>query len=190
VENPDTINGSASFLKIPAEIRNTMNHGDTVTRYTILLVLAITGIFVLTAGCSTPAPAQSRNVIPAIPVVNVSILPDITRYSLAMSSAPGMGLSPNISGLACGGGKYVYVWKSDYGSFLSWNAPDYMVKELGSNVTLPGGKVYWTYGSAQAGTVRPIVHVTLDVINATTGSTVGHAEREIGWGEGDMAEIR
>ncbi len=167
-----------------------MNHSETMTRYTILLVLAITGIFVLTAGCSTPSLPQSVVVTPALPAVNVSIQPDNTRYTLAMSSAPGMGLSPNIIGLTGGGGKYVYVWKTDYGSFLSWNSPDYMVKELGTNVIAPGGKVYWTYRSAPAGSVRPLVHVTLDVIDATTGSVVGHAERVIGWSEGDVAEIR
>lgn len=167
-----------------------MNHGETMTRHTILLVLAITGIFILAAGCSTPSLSQSGSAIPAVPVVNVSIQPEITRFTLAMSSAPGMGLSPNISGLTGGSGKYVYLWKTDYGSFLSWNAPDFTVKELGSNITLPGGKVYWTYGGAPAGTARPLVHVTLDVIDSTTGSVVGHAERVIGWGEGDMAEIR
>ena len=167
-----------------------MNHGDTITRHTILLVLLITGIFILAAGCSTPSLPQSGAAIPAVPAVNVSIQPDITRYTLAMSSAPGMGLSPNITGLTGGGGKYVYHWKTDYGSFLGWKAPDYMVKELGADVTVPGGKVYWTYGSAPVGTARPLVHVTLDVIDATTGSTVGHAERVIGWGDKDMAEIR
>jgi hypothetical protein len=189
-KNPDTVNGSAYFLIPPVKIRNTMNHGETMTRHTILLVLAITGIFILAAGCSTPSLPQSGSAIPAVPAVNVSIQPDITRYTLAMSSAPGIGLTPNITGLTGGSGKYVYLWKTDYGSFLSWNAPDFTVKELGSNITLPGGKVYWTYGSAPAGTTRPLVHVTLDVIDATTGSVVGHAERVIGWVEGDMAEIR
>jgi len=184
------VNGSASFLKIPAEIRNAIYHGETMTRHTILLVLTITGFFILAAGCNTKSIPQSGSAIPAVPAVNVSIQPDITRYTLAMSSAPGMGFSPNITGLTGGGGKYVYLWKTDYGSFLSWNAPDFTVKELGANVTVPGGKVYWTYGNAPAGTARPLVHVTLDVIDATTGSVVGHAERVIGWGEGDMAEIR
>ena len=133
-----------------------MNHGKTMTRHTILLVLAITGIFILAAGCSTPSLSQSGSAIPAVPAVNVSIQPDITRYTLAMSSAPGMGLSPNISGLTGGSGKYVYLWKTDYGSFLSWNAPDFTVKRLGSNITLPGGKVYWTYGGTPVGTPVPL----------------------------------
>ncbi len=167
-----------------------MSHGAATIRYILLAALLITGIFVLAAGCSSSTPASSGAVIPTPLRVNVSIQPDITRYNLAMSSAPGMGLSPNISGQEGGGGKYVYLWKTDYGSFLSWNAPDYMVKDLGTDVKVPGGKVYWTYGSAPAGTVRPLVHITLDVVDATTNVTAGHAERIIGWGEGDTAEIR
>ncbi|MDD5186757.1 MAG: hypothetical protein PHF57_00945 [Methanoregula sp.] len=167
-----------------------MIHGAATSRHTILSVLVITGFFLLAAGCSTPAHPQSGAESPAGAAVNVSIQPDITRYALYMSSAPGIGLSPNVTGQTGGGGKYVYVWKTDYGFFLNWNAPDYTVTNRGTEVTVPGGKVYWTYGAEPAGTTRPLVHVTLDVVDATTGSTVGHAERVIGWSEGDMAEIR
>jgi len=167
-----------------------MSHGATTSRYTLFAALLITGIFVLAAGCSSSTPASSGAVIPTSSKLNVSIQPDITRYNLAMSSAPGIGLFPQITGKEGGGGKYVYLWKTDYGSFLSWNAPDYMVKDLGADVKVPGGKVYWTYGSAPAGTVRPLVHITLDVVDAKTNATVGHAERVIDWGERDTAEIR
>ncbi|MCX6689895.1 MAG: hypothetical protein NTZ39_09460 [Methanoregula sp.] len=167
-----------------------MSNGAATTRYILLAVFLITGIFVLDAGCSSSTPASSSAVIPTTSVVNVSIQPDITRYTLAMSSTPGIGLSPQITGQVPAGGKCVYVWKTDYGHFLDWKAPDYTVKELGTEVKVPGGKVYWTYGSAAAGTERPVVHITLDVVDSATGATIGHAERIIGWGEGDMAEIR
>jgi hypothetical protein len=159
------------------------------TQQSLILVFVITGIFILAAGCSAMAPAQP-GAVSTVRAVNVTIQPDITRYTLAMSSAPGIGLSPNITGLPESGGAFVYVWKTDYGSFLSWNAPDYTVKELGSTVTVPGGKVYWTYGGSPAGTTRPLVHITLDIVDTKTGSTVGHAERVIGWSEGDIAEVR
>lgn len=167
-----------------------MSHGTVTTRYILLVALLITGIFVLAAGCSSSTPASSSAVIPAPLSVNVSIQPDITRYNLAMSSAPGIGLSTQITGQVGGGGKYVYVWKTDYGQFLHWGAPNFTVTELGSDVKVPGGKVYWTYGSAAAGTDRPVVHISLDVVDSVTGVTIGHAERVISWGEGDMAEIR
>jgi len=167
-----------------------MSHGAATTPYILLAALLITGIFVLAAGCSSSTPASIGAVIPTPSAVNVSIQPDITRYTLAMSSAPGIGLSPQITGQVLAGGKCVYVWKTDYGQFLDWRGPDFTVKELGASVKVPGGKVYWTYGSAAAGKERPVVHITLDIVDSATGTTIGHAERVIGWSEGDMAEIR
>jgi len=175
---------------MPAGNRISMSHGAITNRNILFAALIITAIFVFAAGCSSSTPASSGAVIPSPSKLNVSIQPDITRYNLAMSSAPGIGLSPNISGQEGGGGKYVYLWNTDYGQFLEWKAPNFTVTELGSDVKVPGGKVYWTYGSAPAGTVRPLVHITLDVVDATTNVTVGHAERVIGWDEGDTAEIR
>ena len=167
-----------------------MSHGAATTRYILLAALLITGIFVLAAGCSSSTPASSGAVIPTPLSVNVSIQPDITRYTLTMSSAPGIGLSPQIAGQVGGGGKYVYVWKTDYGHFLDWKAPNFTVTELGTEMKVSGGKVYWTYGSAAAGTERPVVHITLDVVDSASGATIGHAEQVINWGDGDMAEIR
>ncbi|MCX6696609.1 MAG: hypothetical protein NTV84_03465 [Methanoregula sp.] len=167
-----------------------MSYCAATTRYILLAALLLTGIFVFAAGCSSPTPASIGAVIPTPFAVNVSIQPDITRYTLAMSSAPGIGLLPILAGQAPAAGNYFYVWKTDYGQFLDWKAPDFTVKELGSDVRVPGGKVYWTYGSAAAGKERPVVHITLDVVDAVTGATIGHAERIIGWGEEDMAEIR
>jgi len=167
-----------------------MSHGASTTRYILLAALLITGIFILAAGCSSSTPASIGAIIPTPSAVNVSIQPDITRYTLAMSSAPGIGLSPQITGQVLAGGKCVYVWKTDYGHFLDWKSPDFTVKELGSDVKVPGGKVYWTYGSAAAGKERPVVHITLNVVDSATGATLGCAERVIGWVDGDMAEIR
>ena len=68
----------------------------------------------LVAGCttSTPAPQNATAVVPAAP--SVAIHPDITQYTVLMSSAPGIGLSPVLTG-PVPLGNLSYAWKADYG---------------------------------------------------------------------------
>ncbi len=145
-------------------------------------------LFAIGAGCSTTAPPSQSAPVTTPSSGAVAIQPDITRYTVLMSSAPGIGLSPNVTGplsaehLTC-------TWKTDYGHFLRWEAPDYTVQELGSTVTVNGTKVYWTYLDANASAPRPPVHITLDVTDPTTGAAIGHAEQVISWDANDTAVI-
>ena len=59
------------------------------------LFLAV--LFILGAGCSTTAPARTDIPTAGTPVT-IPIQPDITRYTVLMSSAPGIGLTPQING--------------------------------------------------------------------------------------------
>jgi hypothetical protein len=98
-----------------------------------------------------------------------------------MSSTVGIGLTPQING-TLPPDYLMYVWKTDYGHFVGWNTPDYTVSELGNTFTSGNGtKVYWTYiGESETGP-RPLVHITLDLVDRATGATLGHAEQEIDW---------
>ena len=87
-------------------------------------------------------------------------------------------------------GTVEYRWKTDYGKFLAWNATDFKVRELGANVSVSGGKVYWTYFDEYQNTSRPPVHITLDLADVSTGTVLGHTERIIEWENGTMAVIR
>jgi hypothetical protein len=145
-------------------------------------------LFVIGAGCSTTAPAPQITPATPIPLFSVAIQPDITHYTVLMSSTVGIGLTPNITG-PLPAGNLSYVWKANYGHLLGWNAPGYTVQELGSIVTVNGTKVYWTYLGENESTPRPPVHVTLDVTDPSTGVTLGHAEQEIGWDANDTAVI-
>jgi hypothetical protein len=150
------------------------------------LLLAV--LFILGAGCSTIAPARTDIPITGTPVT-VSIQPDITRYTVLMSSAPGIGLTPQING-ALPPDSLMYVWKTDYGHFVGWSAPDYKVRELGNTSASGNGtKVYWTYVGENESGMRPPVHITLDLIDRATGDTLGHAERVIGWDTGNDTAV-
>jgi hypothetical protein len=149
------------------------------------LFLAV--LFILGAGCSTTAPDRTGTQSAGSPVT-LSIQPDITRYTVIMSSTVGIGLTPQING-TLPAGNLTYVWKTDYGHFLSWEAPDYKVQERGDIVTVNDTKVYWTYLYANASAPRPPVHITLDVIDPSTGATLGHAEQTIGWDTGNDTAV-
>jgi hypothetical protein len=155
-----------------------------------LSVLAFAALFILGAGCTSPAPAVPATPVTTPPMFSISIQPDITRYTVLMSSAPGIGLSPNITGpsppanLTC-------KWTTNYGHFLSWNAPDYTVNEQGTTVSGNRTKVYWTYIGENESFPRPQVHVSLAVTDPSTGATLGHAEKIIDWDtKNDTAVIR
>ncbi len=158
-------------------------------KYPTLVILIVGIAAIVAAGCTATSPANPQNVTATIPAtVTVAIQPDITRYTMLMSSAPGIGLSPTITGLVPAG-NLTTVWTTDYGHFLIWQAPDYTVQDAGSSVTTNGTKVYWTYPGTNAGVSRPPVHITLTVIDAATNTTLGQAEQTIGWGANDTAVI-
>ena len=142
-----------------------------------LIIVCIAAI--CAAGCTTPAPTVPNNT--TVSSVSVTIHPDITHYTILMSSAPGIGLSAQVNG-TLPADSLKYIWKTDYGQLLSWNAPDYTVGELGNISTSRNlTKVYWTYNNENKAGSRPPVHVTFDIIDPATGATLGHAKQLIGW---------
>jgi len=142
----------------------------------------------LVAGCTTSAPLTQNATASAAGTVAVTIHPDITHYTVLMSSAPGIGLSPVLTG-PVPLGNLSYAWKADYGRFLSWNAPDYVVRDMGTAVTGNGTKIYWTYLDENASAPRPPVHITLALIDPATGTTFGTGELTIGWDANGTAVI-
>jgi len=154
----------------------------------IVPVLVIAVLFILGAGCTTPVPASPAAPETTAPLLSIGIRPDITRYTVLMSSAPGIGLSPNITGqpqpanLTC-------EWTTNYGHFLGWDAPDYTVNELGTTVTGNRTKVYWTYLGENESFPRPQVHISLAVTDPSTGAVLGHAEKTIDWDTGNDTAV-
>jgi hypothetical protein len=152
----------------------------------VLLTVCIAAI--VAAGCTTTSPATQNATTSPSGTVIVAIHPDITHYTVLMSSTVGIGLSSIITG-PLPAGNLSYVWKTDYGHFLGWSAPDYTVRELGTTVTGTVTKVYWTYDGTNTSVSRLPVHITLDVIDPASGATLGNGELTIGWDANDTAVI-
>ena len=157
-------------------------------RLTILSILIACSAAIFAAGCTASTPAAPQNItVPPAGSVSVTIHPDITHYTVLMSSAPGIGLSPVIAGQVPAG-NLTYVWKADYGHFVGWSAPDYTIRELGTTVTGNVTKVYWSYLGENESASRPPVHITLTLIDPS-GATLGSAEQTLGWDRNGTAVI-
>jgi hypothetical protein len=157
--------------------------------YPTLVLLTVCIAAIVAAGCIATPPATPQNATGSPSgTVNVTIHPDITHYTVLMSSAPGIGLSPTITG-PLPAGNLSYVWETDYGHFLGWGAPDYTVREQGMTVTGTMTKVYWTYDGSNTSISRPPVRITLTVIDPASGATLGNAEQTIGWDANGTAVI-
>ncbi|HEX3002517.1 MAG TPA: hypothetical protein VHN82_09195 [Methanoregula sp.] len=105
------------------------------------------------------------------------------RYSPIMSSTPGIGLALNASGFNASAAEY--AWNATYGQFLSWNAPDYTVHQLGGGTSNAGGKLYWTFTEKPAVTKDPVV-ITVTAKDHAAGNVLGTSTVLLAW-DGDNA---
>jgi hypothetical protein len=60
-----------------------------------------------------------------------------------MSPTPGVRLSVNSTGFNPADARF--VWTASDGHFLSWNAPDYKILELGNSVKNDSTTLYWSF---------------------------------------------
>ena len=60
-----------------------------------------------------------------------------------MSSTPGTGLTPNVTGLNRADAEF--TWNASYGEFLDWRSSNYTVSRLSQPVINHGEKVYWSF---------------------------------------------
>ncbi len=116
----------------------------------------------------------------------VAIKTDRNNYVPTMSSTVGIGLisvyktemqSENIK----------YHWSTNYGYFVAWNAPDFEVKILGSDVINTGEKIYWSYDPNEMGVDKPSVLISLQIENRRTQQVVAETNIEVGWEDRDTA---
>jgi hypothetical protein len=112
-----------------------------------------------------------------------------TGYSILMSVTPGIGLTP-VYPDTIDNSTVSFRWQTNYGMFLSWNAPDYQIVEHGKDLTAGDGTIYWSYANEDGKQQRPPVQISLAMIDKATGKTIGTASREIGWGDRDFAVVR
>jgi hypothetical protein len=150
----------------------------------------------------TAAPVVSSGITPATPAVATttgcagdvcSFVPSSTapvnrtslrieaaplRYSPMMSSTPGIGLTPNVTGFNASAA--LFTWNASYGQFLSWNAPDYTVNQMGGTASSHGGKLYWSFTNSPASTAEPVV-ITVSAKDPATGAVLGTSTVTLAW---------
>lgn len=108
-------------------------------------------------------------------------------YSPAMSSTPGIALTTVFT--PPGETAIDYHWTTDFGYFVTWNAPDYKVKPLGQDVVASAGTVYWTYNPALSLVSKPVVTIAVEAQEEETERVLAKAKVKLDW-ERDTARVR
>ena len=109
-----------------------------------------------------PVPASR---LPGNNGTSIHIAASPLRYTPSMSSVPGIGLTPVVTGFTAADAEF--SWNATYGEFLSWSAPDYTVTRLKDPVTNHGEELYWSFTGKPASTTTP---VTITVVAKDPGS--------------------
>lgn len=120
--------------------------------------------------------------------VPLTIITDRNVYSPAMSVTVGIGLTPGYPATV-DNSTVSFRWQTDYGNFLTWNAPDYQVIGHGQDLTTDDGKVYWSYVQKRSDSEEP-AHITLTMIDKATGAVINSSRLEIGWGDWNTSLVR
>jgi hypothetical protein len=129
--------------------------------------------------CAQPDKLQSGEL-----TINI----DRNEYLPTMSSAVGIGLIPAYKiestpeDIKC-------RWRTNYGYFVAWDAPDFEVKILGPAVINTGEKIYWSYDPNERGVNKPSVLISLHIENRQTQQVVAETNIEVGWEDHDTAIV-
>ena len=122
-----------------------------------------------------PAPSAS----PAIREhTGITIRAFPLRYTPIMSSTPGIGLEPVVTGF--GADNASFAWKATYGQFLSWNSSDFTVNELGDSAGNHGEKIYWSFYEKPSSTATPVT-ITVTATESASGYILGSSTVTLAW---------
>jgi hypothetical protein len=138
---------------------------------------------VTTTGCTNDVCSFVPLSVSQQPVTSLRIEASPQRYSPMMSSTPGIGLVPNATGFDASAASF--AWNASYGQFLSWNAPDYKVNQLGTATSNSGGKLYWSFIDKPSSTTEPVV-ITVTARDPVSGTVLGKSTVTLVW-DGDNA---
>jgi hypothetical protein len=106
------------------------------------------------------------------------------RYSPMMSSTPGIGLTPVVTGFKATDA--TFEWNATFGRFLMWDAPDYKVHEIGNPAATDNRTIYWTFTDTPAPTKDPVT-ITVTARDMTRrGAVLGTSTLTLNW-DGDYA---
>jgi hypothetical protein len=129
-------------------------------------------------GMCSVVPASSQQKI----LVTLEASPQ--RYSPMMSSTPGIGLTPVVTGFNANDA--TFEWNATFGRFLMWDAPDYKVHDIGNPAATDNRTIYWTFTDKPASTKDPVT-ITVTARDMTRqGAVLGTSAVILNW-DGDYA---
>jgi hypothetical protein len=149
----------------------------------LVIGLIVLGVATLATGM-VPLATQGDAVLPE----EVTIQTDRDVYIPIMSSTVGIGLIP-VYELGRPPEALQVHWRTDYGHFVAWDAPDFRVNLLGTEVINDGQKIYWSYDPGQMGIKKPMVEVSLQIEDARSGQVLAEVSLNIGWEGNDTARV-
>ena len=161
----------------------------------ILIVLVTVTTLLVTAGCLFPA-SENSTTIPSTCSADAGVCPvTMTRsvridaapqmYTPLMSSTPGIGLTPNVSGFNPADAEF--TWNASYGEFLDWSSSNYTISGLSQPVINHGEKIYWSFTDVPASTRVPVI-ISVTARDLPSGRTLGSSRLTLGW-EGNFTVI-
>jgi hypothetical protein len=118
-------------------------------------------------------------------LTGITIRASPLRYTPIMSSTPGIGLEPVVTGF--GADNASFAWKATYGQFLSWNSSDFAVNELGDVASNHGEKLYWSFYEKPSSTATPVT-ITVTATESVSGHILGSSTVTLAW-EGNYSVI-
>lgn len=149
----------------------------------LVIGLLVLGVAILATGI-VPLATQGDYVLPE----EVTIQTHIDAYIPIMSSTVGIGLTPVYESGRLSEALQFH-WRTDYGHFVAWDAPDFKVNLLGTEVINDGQKIYWSYDPGEMGIKKPTVEVSLQIEDARSGQVLAEARLKIGWEDKDTAMV-
>ena len=128
-----------------------------------------------------PAPGATS---PAGQKPSVQLAASPQRYSPMMSSTPGIGLTPTVTGFRATDA--TFEWNATFGRFLMWDTPEYRVHDIGNPVATDTRTIYWTFTDRPASTKDPVT-ITVTARDMTRqGAVLATSTLTLNW-DGDYA---
>ena len=165
------------------------NHHNFPPLLVILAALVMLTTLLVIAGCINPASENPPATVPSTCSSDTGVCPGtITRsvridaapriYTPLMSSTPGIGLTPNVSGFNMADAEF--IWNTSYGHFLDWSPSNYTISRLSQSVVNHGEKVYWSFIDVPASTRDPVI-ISVTVRDLPSGQILGSSRMTLGW---------
>ena len=148
-----------------------------------------------TAGCGASISLgatggnQTSDSTQTVKLGEVPIIPDISIYTPAMSSTVGIGLTGSYT-LGRPVDSVKFHWKTSYGYFVIWQAPDFKVKQLGADIVYGADKIYWSFSPDDINTTKTDVKIELIVEDSKTGQILSTSTLSIAWENPLTAKVK